>query len=120
MIYLATPHSHPSPFVREQRYLLAAEYTAFRLLKGDFIYSPIVHTHQLSLWANFPADFAFFERYDFDMLQRCDQLCVLMIDGWDKSRGVRAEIAFAQVHHIPVVYETARPLGAWLNETVKP
>jgi hypothetical protein len=43
-------------------------------------------------------------RADLEMLGRCDQLCVLMLPGWEKSRGVREEIEFAQERQIPIIY----------------
>lgn len=113
MIYLASPHSHPSAFVREKRYLQAMEYTAYLLQQGIFVYSPIVHTHEISKLAQFPADFAFFSAYDFDMLKRCDELRVLMLEDWHFSKGVQAEIRFAQENHIKVTFATERNIGGW-------
>ena len=36
------------------------------------------------------------------MLQRCDELIVLTLTGWETSRGVQAEIAFAKEINLPI------------------
>ena len=37
----------------------------------------------------------FWERFDREHLRRCDELVVLMLDGWGESVGVAAEIRIA-------------------------
>lgn len=44
---------------------------------------------------------AFWRRYDRAMLERCDELVVLQLDGWEESIGVKAEIAIAKELNLP-------------------
>jgi len=81
------------------RFLLAEQCCARLLQSGQFVYSPIVHCHELAQKFALPTDFAFWKLYNFDMLRRADAFVVLRISGWDESTGVRAE------------YETAKALG---------
>lgn len=39
-----------------------------------------------------------------ELLESCDSIYVLCIDGWEDSRGVQQEIALAQSLEIPIVY----------------
>ena len=41
-------------------------------------------------------DWEFWKRVDTDFLERCDQLVVLCLPGWDKSVGVEAEVSIAR------------------------
>ncbi|MCP5014648.1 MAG: DUF1937 family protein, partial [Ketobacter sp.] len=48
MIYLAQPYTDPNPDVREHRFNLGERYTAELLQNGQWVYSPIVHCHELA------------------------------------------------------------------------
>lgn len=103
MIYLATPYSHPDPVVREQRFQSACRASAKLLASGLAVFSPIVHGHPL-VDHGLPTDWPFWERFDRDHLVRCDEVVVLMLDGWRESVGVAAEIQIAAELGKPVRY----------------
>jgi len=103
-VYLASPYSHPDPFVREDRYLRAAQATTHLLKKGEWVYSPIVHCHELAKIADLPKDFTFWQNYNMAMLIRADKLLILRIEGYDQSVGIAAELSFATLKKIPVEY----------------
>lgn len=103
LLYLASPYSHPDPAVKERRFRDACR-IAGRLMKaGHQVFAPIPHSH--SIEQHFEdgqvEGMAFWLEQDFAVLQRCSKLVVLMLDGWEQSKGVAAEIAFAQEHGIP-------------------
>ncbi|MBM3983831.1 MAG: DUF1937 family protein, partial [Planctomycetes bacterium] len=91
MIYLASPYSHPDPDVREQRFRAACRATAALLMAGEVVFSPIVHSHPLVAF-EMPTAWSFWERIDRAHLERCDEVVVLMLDGWAHSLGVREEL----------------------------
>lgn len=95
-IYLASPYSHPSPWIRERRYLEAMECMTFYLKQGHAVYSPIVHCHELAKIADLPRDAGFWESYNFKMLAASRELWILLIDGWQDSKGCKAEMAEAE------------------------
>lgn len=101
MIYLASPYSHPEVGVREQRFRDACRAAAMLLASGLTVFSPIVHGHPL-VWHGLPTDWPFWERIDRDHLERCDEVVVLMLDGWRESVGVAAEIRIARELGKPV------------------
>jgi nucleoside 2-deoxyribosyltransferase len=101
VIYLASPYSHADPAVREERYHAACRATAALLKAGFVVFSPIVHSHPLVAFA-LPTGWDFWEPIDRAYLARCDEVVVLMLDGWRESTGVRAEIAVARELGKPV------------------
>lgn len=103
MIYLASPYSHPELVVREQRFRAACEATARLITSGHVVFSPIVHGHPL-VHHGLPTDWPFWERFDRNHLARCDEVVVLMLDGWRESVGVAAEIRIAGELGKPVGY----------------
>lgn len=104
MIYLASPYTHPDPFVREERYLRTAKALTFLLAREEWAYSPIVHCHELAKIGGLPVDHLFWQKYDFHMLSKCDKFVILRIDGWQRSKGVAAEKAEAERLGISVEY----------------
>ena len=94
MIYFASPYSHPDPTVREQRFRAACRATSVLLRMGKTVYSPIVHGHPL-VEHGVPTEWPFWEHNDRELLQRCKEVVVLMLDGWQESNGVAAEIRIA-------------------------
>lgn len=95
-VYLASPYSHPDPFVREMRYLWTMKELGGFLKNGVHVYSPIVHCHELAKVADLPRDAGFWESYNFAMLERAQQLWLLMLPGWEQSVGCKAEVAHAK------------------------
>lgn len=103
VLYLASPYSHPDPAVREQRFQAACAATARLLREGHHVYSPVVHGHPLVRYG-LSADWSFWERHDRQHLERCDEVMVLTLDGWQESIGVQAELRHASVLGKPVRY----------------
>lgn len=90
-IYLASPYSGKE----RVRYADALEYTVDRTREGEIIFSPIVHSHQMSSLYELPGDWVFWERIDRAFIDSCTKIRVLMLDGWKESKGVTAELAYA-------------------------
>lgn len=96
LYYLASPFSDPLEVVRYQRYNDAALATAMFLKRDIMVYSPIVHNYHVARMHHMRSDFEFWQRFDLEMINRCDALIVLTIPGWEKSTGVVAEINHAR------------------------
>ena len=101
MIYLASPYSHTDPAVREARYHAACRATAALIRAGQVVFSPIVHGPPLVAFG-LPTGWDFWEQTDRAFIERCDEVAVLMLDGWDQSVGVRAELEIARELGKPV------------------
>lgn len=95
MKYLGTPYSHPSGATRHYRFCINEEITADYLTRGIFIYSPIVHHHEMARKYSLPKDFDFWRNHDFNMIHRSDGLIALTLPGWETSKGLTDEIEYA-------------------------
>jgi len=103
MIYLASPYSHPDRRVREERFRVACQAAARLMRNGEVVFSPIAHGYCIAQHG-LPTDRRFWERHDREQLTRCDEVVVLMLDGWQESEGVLAEIRIAKELGKPVRY----------------
>ncbi len=95
MIYLASPYSHDDALVRETRFRMVCRVAARLMRHGEQVFSPIAHTHPIAEFG-LPKGWEYWEEFDRWFIERCDEVVVLMIDGWKTSRGVRAEIILAK------------------------
>ena len=93
MIYLASPYSDPDPAVEQQRFKAVCKVAGKLMMQGHRIFSPIAHTHAIAMAGDMPRGWDFWYEYDREMLAACDELWVLKLPGWDKSRGIAGEIA---------------------------
>jgi hypothetical protein len=117
MIYLAAPYTFNG--TSEHDVVLARvqaidEFAASVFQMGHYVFSPISHTHPIKVASDgkLPGGFAFWANYDYRMIDFCDELWVLKLDGWEKSVGVRAEIEYAERNRKPVVYRAPSPRPA--------
>ena len=106
MIYLASPYSHPLPAVRDLRFRMACDFAARLMAAGDVVYSPIAHSHPIAeyLPPERTLDHDFWMAMDLPVLERADKVLVLRLQGWERSRGVAAEIKHATAKRVPVEF----------------
>ena len=103
MIYLAVPYSHADPSIRKARFQAACRTAAEMMRGGKTVFSPLSHSHAIAQYG-LPKDWAFWEACDRTYLEVCDEVVVLMLDGWRQSKGVQAEIEIARELGKPVSY----------------
>lgn len=113
LTYLASPHSHPDPQIRQERWERVVEYAAVLMADGHRVFCPIAHTHHIGIYIteHFENcnDFDYWVEYDKAMIRRCDRLVVYKLDGWEQSKGVAAEIAFARELGLQVDFHDPTP-----------
>ncbi len=105
LVYLASPYSHPDASVREDRFRAVCKAAGHMMAEGEFVYSPIAHTHPIACETDLPKGWFYWSEFDRLIISKCDELCVLTLDGWDKSEGVAAEIKIAEELGIPVGFK---------------
>ena len=100
-IYLACPFSAPDPEVRKARVATIAKITAGLIAEGHIVFSPVAYTAEIQKHADPPAGW-----YNFTLRQlaACTHLLVVKLDGWQKSLGIKLEIAFAKGAGMPIEY----------------
>lgn len=105
-IYLASPYWAESELVRLQRVKQVRIAAATLLMAGWPVYSPICHNAELSKCM--PSDTAishdFWMSIDLPILEAASYLWVLMLDGWEESKGVSREISFAKERNMDIFY----------------
>lgn len=103
VIYLASPYTHADPAVMQERFEQACRAAGALMNMGHVTFSPIAHTHPIAQFCELPVEWEFWRRQDFELLDHASKLVVLMLPGWQESRGVAAERERAEYLRIPVL-----------------
>ena len=104
LYYLANPYTDPDADVRQERYEAAVDLCASLARDGFHVLSPIVHWHPVAVTHDMPTEFDFWQKQDQRYIDNCDAVAVFCLPGWEESRGVQSEIAYASTIGIPVHY----------------
>lgn len=107
MIYLASPYSHPDKTIVKTRVGLTMQCTAALIRGGHYVWSPIVHCHEMAGLYEMPTDAEFWRAYNFSFIRRADAMYVLKIPGWDESKGIKMELDLAREIFLPVAFVDA-------------
>lgn len=121
-IYLAAPYTSNNPEICEARVELASMAAAKLMELGFVVFSPITHGHQVA--SHLPEEkqnsHTFWMQQCLPILGVCDVLVVLPLEGWDNSKGITAELEFAEHARIPVFYwQLPAPLTTIKREDVR-
>lgn len=102
MIYLACPYRHADPRVQRKR-CAATHYVAAQLtLEGRHVFSPLTHNELLIDIIEDTVPGEHWMQFDLAILAICKHLYVLKMEGWELSKGVMREIAFAKEKGISI------------------
>jgi hypothetical protein len=104
LTYLACPYSHPDPAVREHRFKMANVYAAKLFNAGEVVFSPISMSHPMAEDGGLRGDWDTWEQFDRAYLSLSKKVVVLTLDGWERSKGVAAEMEIARQLGIPVEF----------------
>ena len=103
LLYLSSPFSHSSPIIKVKRYESMLDIMAFLLDSNLMVVSPLMLNVPLTGRLNRKGtDWQDWREYDLFLLSRSDELWILTLEGWEESKGVRAEIKYALRHKIPI------------------
>jgi hypothetical protein len=106
IIYLGSPYTHPIKSIMQVRYNLTLEAQAYILRLGLACINPIGLHHPVAERFDLPRGWEFWEKVDCALLDACDELWVLKLDGWELSKGVRAEIDMMKYLCKPIKHYT--------------
>ncbi len=115
MIYIASlyslnakSNSFRDTNTRQHRYEYTLKRTCELLKKGEAVYSPIVHCHEMNVKYNMPKDYTFWQKLDRSVISKSDSLIVLMMEGsnggWKESEGMSDEIQYAKELGLKIEY----------------
>lgn len=115
-IYLASPYSDESEWVRNERHN-KAEYVVAQLMKrGYMVFSPIVHCHTVALNYGLPGKFEFWQTYNTAMITAMKSFGILMLPGYIESTGVSAERGIAEKQEKPQYLVTLDDGAFWWSK----
>lgn len=110
LVYLASPYTDANPEVMQRRFELVCLYAARLMAGGVHLFCPIAHGHAIALAGTLPRDWEYWGPLSRKMLAGCTELWVLMLPGWDLSKGIAAEIQIAEELGLLVSYIEPRTL----------
>lgn len=97
MIYLGCPYWDESEDVRNLRVQTSVNAAEWIAKSGGRAYSPLAHS-----WPFLSLSEGYWRSHGVDMVGRCDLMAVLMLAGWQDSRGLKLEIEAARIRDLPV------------------
>lgn len=99
--YLSCPYFDPDSHVKETRHTMVTR-AAFKLMRqGIMVYSPLTHNLPIDR-LGIHGDWKTWKEFDHTMISKCDRVIVLKLPGWEKSKGVAAEIARGEELGLPI------------------
>lgn len=119
-LYLASPYSDPDPEVRQARYeAVCAHIVGLTVVNRIVVFSPIMYWHEVASKQNMPYKAKDWLWYNKEMLKSASRLEILMLAGWDDSKGVQAEFDLAMKLNIPTAYVPPRRADGTLIDPTK-
>lgn len=103
-IFVAGPYNTPDESVKEMRMNAIKDYCVAMFREGNSPISALLMGLVYATHAELPTDTDMWRTFSETLLKGCDELHVLMVDGWDQSSGVRSEIEAATKLNIPIKY----------------
>lgn len=91
MIYLAVPYTG----MEQKSFEAVTRYAGVLMKEGHYVFSPITMCHPIAQVAKLPTGFSYWEQFDFHLINLCNCMVVLRLDGWEDSKGIRAECIYA-------------------------
>lgn len=103
LIYIAAPYYDPNSSVTLKRMERIYGMMHHYIVNDKHPITPL-SMHEIVARYDLNGTYEFWDRYCLNILKRCDEMHVLCLEGWDKSRGVAAEIQFCKDNNIPIRY----------------
>lgn len=111
-VYVAGPFTAPNDEQIETN-ILAAEVVASEVISRTYRIVCVVPHSLGRTFKRGPGSPDYWYRATLSLLTRCDAL--LLVPGWEDSKGTRAEVAWCREHGVPVFHEVDELL-AWASE----
>jgi hypothetical protein len=103
LAYVAAPYSDADPEVVTRRMQLFYKADAYLMNQGYVTVSPLLK-HPVVLQEKTPSDWEYWQEYSETLLDACDIMIVIMLPGWESSKGVLGELKFCKENNIPVIF----------------
>lgn len=107
LVFISMPYNHEDKNVIEYRIAKSRELSLLLLECGVVTLSPAQIGHDLLKHPNaknLSSNFKYWSKFSIDILSKCKDMIVLLLDGHAESTGMAAEYEFAVKHGINIVY----------------
>jgi uncharacterized protein YdaT len=101
LIYIACPFWNDQDSVRDYRRKKAIDYSTVLIKKGYLVYSPLIYTER---FAKDKTKEGYWIKHGIKMVEVCNEMRVLCLEGWQESKGVQGEIEKAKELNIKIKY----------------
>lgn len=119
LIYLASPYSHKSKKVMKQRAIQISKIAAILHRYGVTVFCPIAHSVMLAKHGKIKGSFNEWMKDDYLFLEKCDELWVCELKGYDKSVGVLAEIKATRLANKPVRFFKPKDIDVFITKLIR-
>lgn len=130
MIYVASPYTSAivgvdNKAAQQRRYEAAQLFVRFVIQTGGPApFSPIVYCHPIAVEGNLPGDADYWYKFNMQFLRKAEALFVLMLPGWETSKGMKQEIGMAKALSMPIfhykpVYDEKKELQGFEEVTIQ-
>lgn len=103
-IFVAGPFNHPNTDIKEHRIETIKQYCVDKFREGNSPISALLMGLVYAEHSQLPTDTDTWRTFSETLLKGCDELHVLMLDGWKESSGVQSEIKAAEKLNIIIKY----------------
>ena len=111
VVYIACPYAHSDPAVRQHRFETASRAASKLMQNGVAVFSPLSHSVPIvEIGQLGERGHDFWMACDLPLLQRCDELLVVGMEGWRESRGVIEEMFKAMLWRKPITLISERDI----------
>ena len=103
-IFVAGPYNTYDETIKEYRINTIKNYCVKMFYEGNSPISALLMGLVYAEHSSLPTDTNTWRTFSETLLKGCDELHVLMIDGWEQSSGIESEIKAANKLNIPILY----------------
>lgn len=118
LIYLASPFSHKDRWVMKLRWAIITAIGAKLVSEGKHVFGPITESHAYDEFGVGNSGWEYWQKHDYLMIDKADELWVVKMKGWEQSVGVQAELTYAQKKGKQIVFLNVEDVLPEIKEVI--